>query len=151
NAMTTAGATLRPLTRQDRDKLRGTLSASPFRPFLASVDQSSRRGPALNIHIVGEAIGHAVNASRRRMRRVVHSRVSALGFDVSVNVKFYRRSALEKSRSLEQLFVKFGRGERVYDPMGVFDEAERLVNFARVLRLRLADELKGIYWSARWR
>jgi hypothetical protein len=85
------------------------------------------------------------------MRRVVHSRVSALGLDVSVGVKFYSRSAIEKSRSLEQLVIKFGRGERVYDPMGVFDDAERLVNFARELRLRLADKLKGIYWSARWR
>jgi hypothetical protein len=151
NAMTTANARLSVLTRHDRDKLKAAISAAPVRPFLVTLDQSCGSGAELNIHAAREAVSRAVNTSPHRMGRDISRQISGLGLDVCVKVKFYGRNALDKSRSLEQFFVKFERGERIYDPTGVFDEAERLVNFARGLRRQLAEGLKGLYWSSRWR
>ena len=149
--MATANARLSVLTRYDRDKLKAAISAGPVRPFLVTLDQSSVSGAELNIHAARGGVSRAVNTSPRLMGRDLSRQISALGLDVSVKVKFYGRNALDKSRSLEQFFVKFERGERIYDPTGVFDEAERLVNFARGLRRQLAEGLKGLYWSSRWR
>src|SRR6266849_952624 len=149
--MIAADAKSSTLTNQDLDKLRTAISAGPVRPFLVTLDRSSCSGTNLNIHIAREAVDHAVNTSPRLMRRDISRQISALGLDVSVRVKFYSRRALDKSRSLQQFIVKFERGERLYDPAGVFDEAECLVNFAYELRRQLGGELKGIYWSSRWR
>jgi len=52
---------------------------------------------------------------------------------------------------LEAFISAFGGGERLYDPTGVFSEADRLVAFARALRGRLATGLKGVFWNSRLR
>jgi hypothetical protein len=145
--MTTAVAKPRILNRYAEDELRASLSSCPVRPFLATLNRSSRSDTELNIHVSRKA----ANSPPRRMRHDISNQISSLALGLPVRIKFHRCGALDKPRSLEQFLMRFGQGEWVYDPTGVFEEAERLVSFAHRLRRQIAGKLKGIYWSSRWR
>ena len=153
--MTRAGTGFCSLTRQETDKLRAAISAGPVRPFLVTGDRSGGR---LTFHVAREAAKASAKVSplagigfRYAIERNFSRQASALGLDRSIRIKLHSRGALEKPRSLEAFVARFGPGERLYDPTSVFDEAEQLVVFGGEIRRRLQDDLKGIYWSARWR
>jgi hypothetical protein len=138
------------LRNEQLSKLGTALSSAAFRPFLATVSRAPRSGTQITVHVARECITSGWSAFSRSITRDISRRISALDPDASVQVKLHSRSALDAPRSLEALIAKFG-GERIYDPTGAFAEAETLMGFARELRRRMTDEVKGIYWSSRWR
>jgi hypothetical protein len=152
--MTHAGAKSSTLTERQLLNIREAVLAGPVRPFLVTLDRSSGTRTAVNVHVATDAIkasSRANGISHARMKRDISRGLSALGLDVAIRVAFHSRRELDRAASLEQFLAKFGFGTRLYDPAGVFDEAERLVEFACELRRQFAAGLTGIYWSSRWR
>jgi hypothetical protein len=151
--MTRASTRSSTLTKEEMGKLRTAISIGPLKPFLVTLERSSDSCMELTPHVARETTkaSCAINTSSHLMKRDFSRQISALGFDVAIRFKLHSRYALDKPRSLEAFIAKFGSGERVYDPLGVFDEAERLIDFACKLRRQLEGDLKGIYWSSRWR
>jgi hypothetical protein len=150
--MEQTGATSRTFTQQSRRGLKTALSGCPYRPFLVTLEQSPSARAKLNVHIAREVVSAASGAhtsSHRLVKRRIVGHVKPLGLDASIQVRLYSRHSLDKPRSLEELIFWFGRGERLYDPTGAFEEAERLVALAGHLRRQLGGDLKGIYWSSR--
>jgi hypothetical protein len=138
-----------PFTKQEVDKLRTAISDSPFRPFLVTLDRS---GPRLTAHVATETTKAFSNPIMGQLiRRDFSRRISELGLHPSIRIRLHGRKALDKPRSLEAFTAKFGAGEQLLDPTGAFNQAERLVEFARGVRCRLEGDVKGIYWSSRWR
>src|SRR4051812_24506410 len=147
--MTRTSTKLCTLTKQQLDRLRTAISAGPVKPFLVTLDRSE-----LVVHVARETTKASSGATfgfYPLTKRDFANQISALGLDLSIRIKLYGRAALDKPRSLEAFIAKFAAGERLYDPISAFDEAERLVGFACELRRRLEGDLRGIYWNSRWR
>jgi hypothetical protein len=138
------------LSDEQLSKLRTALSAGPVRPFLVTLTRTPRCGAQITVHVARECIKPSFYTFSRSVERGILRRISAVGLDASVRVKLYRRFALDTPRSLEAFVAEFGRGERIYDPTGVFEAAESLIGFAHEVRRHLSRELKGVYWSSRW-
>jgi hypothetical protein len=149
--MTRTSTKLCTLTKHQVDSLRTAISVGPVKPFLVTLDRS---GTELVVHVARETTKASSGATfgfYPLTKRDFSNQISALGLDLSIRIKLYSRAALDKPRSLEAFIAKFAPGERLYDPISAFDEAERLVGFACELRRRLEGDLRGIYWNSRWR
>jgi hypothetical protein len=152
--MEQAGKTSLTFSQPNSCELKAALSGCRFRPFLVTLQKSPSARAKLDVHVAREVVNATSGARRsslRLLKREVARRVAPLELDVSIRLRLHSRRILDKPRSLEELIVRFGRGERLYDPTGAFEEAERLVVFALHLRYQLGDDLKGVYFSSRLR
>jgi hypothetical protein len=149
--MVTADASSRAFNNERLIKLGVVLSACLVKPFLVTLSRTPRHGDRMTVHVSRECVKPSWSSLSRPLARDFARRVSALGFDGSVRVKLHSRSALDSPQSIEAFVAALGLGERIYDPTGAFAEAENLLGFACEVRRKLPRQLKGIYWSARWR
>jgi len=149
--MARSGTQSTTFSAQTLGKLKTVIMTGDVSPFLVKLHRPSWTRTELKVHVARDAIKDctAFSISPGVVKRDILRRARELGLGVSIRVKFHSRYALDSAPSLEQFIAKFGPGERICDPTGVFAEAERLVDFARELRSRLEDDVKGIYWSSR--
>ncbi len=145
------------LAQDEIEKIRAAISKSPVRPFLAIMNESAGSSVGLCVHIARQAAlasDPKIGSCTRQVRGHLSSALGGLfasRINFKIRVKVHSDAALDRPRSLEAFVSAFGRGERLYDPTGVFAEADRLAGFARALRHRLPAGLQGVYWSSRLR
>jgi hypothetical protein len=118
--------------------------ASDARPHLLSAGRDFAGRVLITAHT-------AQATSTRRNRIELLEKLRNSGIPARFRVRTHKARSLAKARSLEHLLRKYGQGEVVHDPLGVFGRSAGLVTFAGLLREKIGAGVKGIFWHARWR
>lgn len=126
-------------------KLEDFCKNSAVKPFLTTKSSNVFGKSVVTFHT-------AESASTSAERRKLQSLASHAGLAERIRVKAHSDKKIGKPRSFEQLLDLYDDGEIAYDPTGGFDRANKLLNFAQVVRGNLGnDKVAGVFWHAEWR
>ena len=141
------------LTRDELDEIRTASSTSPITPFLVTVSEYCPPKMALDVHVARETAKalFTANSCARLVRNHFAKSLRSRREQLAIRVRVHSAAALGRPQSLEAFVSAVAVGERVYDPTGVFEEADRLIRFASALRSQRQIQINGVYWNSRLR
>ena len=141
------------LTRDELDEIRTASSTSPITPFLVTVSEYCPPKMALDVHVARETAKarFTANSCARLVRNHFAKSLRSRREQLAIRVRVHSAAALGRPQSLEAFVSAVAVGERVYDPTGVFEEADRLIRFASALRSQRQIRINGVYWNSRLR